>query len=139
MFEVKKILFLLVLTILVTAGCGGNMENELTDNDNTAGDLVNTGDELPGRTMSDQNPNLISTGSERNHGREIEHARQVVEDTGEFTPDSIWINGRDMWVTATKKGQLTSKEKTEAQAKLHKLLTKALPIYDIEVRVNEDR
>lgn len=133
----KKLL--LFLTLFIITGCDGNLQDELTENNDTKGtNVIHTGDELPGRTMSDQNPNLLNTGSERNNRRDTEHARKVISDTGEFTPDSIWINGDDLWVTAHTDEDLTSKEKMDAQARLHKILMKALPDYDIEVKVNEE-
>lgn len=123
----------------MVTGCDGALENELVEDKQNAGtNMIQSGDELPGRTMSDQNPNLVNTGSDRNYAREIEKAKQVILDTKEFTPDAVMINGRDMWVTATTDKKLSSKEKTDAQASLHKLLIKALPTYDIEVKVNED-
>ncbi|MGG0718937.1 hypothetical protein ABE096_15285 [Robertmurraya massiliosenegalensis] len=129
-------LSLLVFLFFLTA-CNGALENELVEDKNPTGTNV-TNRELPGRTMSDQNPNLINTGSERNQGTDIEHAKKVISDTGEFTPDSVWINGNDLWVTAHTDKDLSAKEKIDAQAKLHKLLMGALPSYDIEVQVNED-
>lgn len=95
--------------------------------------------ELPGRTMSDQNPNLVNVGSEKNHRNDIEHARRTILATKEFTPDSIWINGDDLWVTAVTKGPLTGRERLDAQARLHKILVKALPTYHVEVKIEEDR
>ncbi|GIN63077.1 hypothetical protein J27TS8_30700 [Robertmurraya siralis] len=127
---------LLVFLFCLTA-CNGALQNELVEDKNpTETNVMNR--ELPGRTMSDQNPNLIHTGSERNQGTDIEYAKKVISDTGEFTPDSVWINGNDLWVTAHTDKNLSAKEKMEAQAKLHKILIAALPSYDIEVKVNED-
>jgi len=129
-------LSLLVFLFVLTA-CDGALQDELVEDKNPAGTNV-TNHELPGRTMSDQNPNLINTGSERNQNTDTEHAKKVISDTGEFKPDSVWINGNDMWVTAHTDKDLTAKEKLAAQARLHKLLIGALPSYDIEVKVNED-
>lgn len=134
----KKLYLLFLLALFVFTGCDGALQDELVeDNHDTGTNMIHNGDELPGRTMSDQNPNLVNTGSERNYANEIEQARQVINDTNEFTPDAIMINGRDMWVTANTDKKLSAKEKTDAQSRLHKLLTKALPRYDIEVKVNE--
>jgi hypothetical protein len=129
----KKWSILMLLFIFAITGCG-------VQNDETAGTgMLNGQDELPGRTMSDQNPNLVNTGSERNHAREIEHVQKAIADTNEFTPDSIWINGNTLWVTATTEKRLSGKEKVDAQARLHKIVMKAAPRYNnIEVRVNED-
>lgn len=92
------------------------------------------------RTMSDQNPNFVNFSGNRNDiGKDVEMARQVVKQTKEFEPGPIWVNGEDMWVTVYKKGMLSERDQMDAQSRIHKMLLKALPRYDIEVRVREDR
>jgi hypothetical protein len=44
-----------------------------------------------------------------------------------------------MSVNVYKKGQPTIQEKLDAQARLHRKLVEALPRYNIEVSVQEDR
>lgn len=126
----KRIYYVPLIALFVLSGCNAG-------NDTGGNNLMNTGNELPGRTMSDQNPNLVITGSERNQGREIEKARQVIVDTREFTPDSIWINGRDLLVTVNTRNRLSAQEKENAKKRLHELLLKALPRYDVKVTINE--
>ncbi|TWD99491.1 hypothetical protein FB550_107126 [Neobacillus bataviensis] len=97
--------------------------------------------------ITNQNPNFLDlkrTGSggeagATNHGNDINKAKQVIADTNEFRTDSIWINGDRMWVTVYKKGMLSDKARNDAEARLHRKLVKALPRYNIEVRVQEDR
>ncbi|MEO2075184.1 MAG: hypothetical protein ABGX20_07275 [Bacillus sp. (in: firmicutes)] len=98
--------------------------------------------------ITNQNPNFLDlkrtgSGSEagggKNTGNDTYKAKQVISNTKEFVPDSIWINGDRMWVSVYKKGMLSDKERMDAQARLHKKLIQALPRYEIEVRVKEDR
>lgn len=97
--------------------------------------------------ITNQNPNFLDlnrTGSggeagAGNHGNDIHKAKQVIAGTNEFVADSVWINGDRMWVTVHKKGMLSDRTKKDAEARLHKKLVRALPRYNIEVRVQEDR
>ncbi len=97
--------------------------------------------------ITNQNPNFLDlegTGSggeagSNNQGNDINKAKQVIADTDEFVTDSVSINGDRMWVSVYKKGMLKNQDKIKAEAKLHKKLVRALPRYNIEVRVQEDR
>lgn len=140
----------LLLAGLFLAGC--NQQSQLSEgyfdknHDKNGRAFVNTGDAgvhdeyTMDSPMSEQNPNFINfDGNRVNNQSFVDKARQVISETQEFEPGSVWMNGHHMWVTAYKKGQLTNQEKVEAEARLHKILTKAIPRYDIEVRVQEDR
>lgn len=144
----KKFSLLLVLITMVATGCNNNANVQGgydLDEDRAGRDFVtnrpdNRVDGSRGRTMSDQNPNLLNTGGGRGNNRaDIDMAREVVQQTDKFTPSTVWINGNYMWVTVYKKGTMTDREKIDAESEVHKNLTKALPRYDIEVRVLEDR
>ncbi|MEH7436213.1 hypothetical protein V7182_01855 [Neobacillus drentensis] len=98
--------------------------------------------------ITNQNPNFLDlkrtgSGSEagggKNTGNDTYKAKQVIAKTNEFVTDSVWINGDRMWVSVYKKGMLSDKERMDAQARLHRKLVQALPRYNIEVRVKEDR
>lgn len=97
--------------------------------------------------ITNQNPNFLDlnrTGSggqagAGDQGNDIHKAKQVIADTNEFVTDSVWINGDRMWVSVHKKGMLSDRGKIDAEARLHKKLIQALPRYNIEVRVQEDR
>jgi hypothetical protein len=97
--------------------------------------------------ITGQNPNFLDldrtgSGSESgngNHAIDIDKAKQVIAGTHEFVTDSVWINGDRMWVSVYKKGMLSNRDKRDAEARLHKKLMQALPRYNIEVRVKEDR
>jgi hypothetical protein len=97
--------------------------------------------------ITNQNPNFLDlkrTGSggeagATNHGNDINKAKQVIAHTNEFRTDSVWINGDRMWVTVYKKGMLSDQARNKAEARLHRKLVAALPRYNIEVHVQEDR
>ncbi|PLR73431.1 hypothetical protein CYJ37_07760 [Bacillus sp. UMB0728] len=100
--------------------------------------LDQVSDEDRDRTMSDQNPNFLNIdGGRVNDQSDVDKARQVVNQYTEYEPDEVWINGGRMWVTAHTDKSLSAEEKRKAQAELHKTLTKALPRYNIEVRLSE--
>jgi len=97
--------------------------------------------------VTNQNPNFLDlnrTGSggeagAGNQGNDIDKAKQVIADTNEFVVDSVWVNGDRMWVSVYKKGMLSDRGRVDAEARLHRKLVQALPRYNIEVRVQEDR
>ncbi|WP_066072998.1 hypothetical protein [Neobacillus soli] len=97
--------------------------------------------------ITNQNPNFLDlkgTGSggeagAGNQGNDIAKAKQVINGTNEFVTDSVWINGDRMWVSVYKKGTFSNQGKIDAEARLHRKLVQAIPRYNIEVRVKEDR
>ena len=161
----KKWMSLLgIMCMLLLSGCQGvflgsddnanNLRKKNSDQMNTRGNNVDSRTDrgknkqhMVEDDITNQNPNFLDlkrTGSggeagATNHGNDINQAKQVIANTNEFKTDSIWINGDRMWVTVYKKGMLTNKGKDDAEARLHRKLIKALPRYNIEVRVQEDR
>lgn len=121
------------------------------------GDVTNTPDYMNDRgknqqhmvenDITNQNPNFLDlnrTGSggeagAANQGNDIKKAKDTIAATGEFVTDSVWINGDRMWVSVYKKGMFSDRGKIAAESRLHKKLVAALPRYNIEVRVKEDR
>lgn len=92
--------------------------------------------------ITNQNPNFLNlnkSGDGANQETDINKARQVINDSKEFRPGSVRINGDDMWVTVYKNGILNDNEKIDAEARIHRDLIRALPRYHIEVKVQEDR
>ncbi|NMD70046.1 hypothetical protein HHO41_07065 [Bacillus sp. DNRA2] len=144
----KKFILLSFLASTILAGCAMNNDRRVQ----TAGDqnekvnIIDTrpnADEgpraVPGRTMSDQNPNLLNTnGGGNSRGKDIEHARTVINQSGNLRPGRIWIDGNGLWANVYTNGRLTETEERDARTKLHTQLTQALPRYQIEVRVMED-
>ncbi|PLS03913.1 hypothetical protein [Neobacillus cucumis] len=155
-----------IMFLLLVGGCQGqndrganNLRND-TSNQNQMSIRGNDGDGV--NSMSDrgknkqhkvedditnQNPNFLDlkhTGSggeagANNHGNDINKAKQVIAGTKGFNTDSIWINGDRMRVTVYKQGTLTDQERNDAEARLHRDLVRALPRYNIDVKVKEDR
>jgi hypothetical protein len=101
-----------------------------------------------GNDSTNQNPNFLNLNGTRNgisssgagnFANDVDKAKQVIANTKEFRTDSVLINGDRMWVTVYKKGTLTDSQKVDAEARLHRKLIQALPRYNIDVRVQEDR
>jgi hypothetical protein len=164
----KFVLFLSLSMLLVVGGCAGNQgakeeAYDLRTDPNAPNYINNRGNDVPDPTnMSDrgkneqhmvedditnQNPNFLDlkrTGSggeagATNQGNDIGKAKQVIAASDEFEADSIWINGDRMWVSVYKKGMQSDRGRIKAEARLHRKLIEALPRYNIEVRVKEDR
>jgi hypothetical protein len=141
----KTILFLALLTL---SAC--------TQKDNISYDLRNEGEkpqyilnkpagnkqDVVRDDITNQNPNFLhlnKSGDGANQETDTDKARQVINNSKEFTPGSVRINGDDMWITVYKQGNLNNKDKIDAEARIHRDLVRALPRYNIEVNVQEDR
>jgi hypothetical protein len=158
---VKKLIFpSLFIMMLLISGCQGAKDANDASYDlrrdksapnymsNRTGDYDANRNRTIGNDVTNQNPNFlnlngtrngVSSGGASNFANDDEKARQVIASTKEFRTDSVIINGNRMWVTVYKKGILTDREKVKAEARLHRKLIHALPRYNIEVRVQEDR
>ncbi|MGG1290970.1 hypothetical protein ABE218_06355 [Bacillus smithii] len=88
-------------------------------------------------TNTNQNPNFIDRAPDQpNLGTDIEKAKQVIRnDTNHYEADSVWINGRTMWVKVNTHRKLSDEDK--AEARLHRKLIQALPRYRIEVDIKQ--
>ncbi len=153
----KKWLFFSFFSLLLTSGCAGTDETNSTRSydlrtDKSAPQYMSNrsvGRDQPHlveQDITNQNPNFLDldgtgNGTERgsNIGIDTDKARETVARTKKFTPGRVNINGSRMWVTAYKKGIQTNNERTRDEAYLHRKLIAALPRYEIEVRVLEDR
>ncbi|MCH6268614.1 hypothetical protein [Neobacillus citreus] len=152
----KKWMFLVGIILLLATGCqnGRSADDDAANDlrgDRQTRNLVSNHDindqHMVEDDVTNQNPNFLDltgtgSGSEagaNNQGNDIAKAKQVIADTHEFVTDSVWINGDRMWVKVYKKGMLSSGDKRDAEARLHKKLMRALPRYNIEVNVQEDR
>ncbi|WP_108668839.1 hypothetical protein [Peribacillus acanthi] len=87
------------------------------------------------------NPYPLSAGEyNAAQNSDVNTARLVVLEKTTFVPGPITLNGNDLWVTAYSKGIFESvEEKRNQEAWLHSTLAKALPEYNIEVKVEEQR
>lgn len=145
---------LLLMMILGVGGCqtNKNASEKAYDlrNDRSAPNYMSykRGNRVEGNDMTNQNPNFLDLHGTRNGnesagagntGVDVAKAKKVIADTKEFRTDSVWVNGDRMWVTVYKKGMLSDQAKIDAEARLRRTLVKALPRYNIEVRVQEDR
>lgn len=152
----KKWMSLMFAALFILSGCQNNRDtvndqtSDLRTDRKTPNYMSNRGksqQHLVEDDITNQNPNFLDlerTGSggeagAGNQGNDINKAKQVIADTNEFVTDSVWINGDRMWVSVYKKGMLSNRERINAEARLHRKLIQALPRYNMEVRVQEDR
>jgi hypothetical protein len=137
----------LLIAALLTTGCASNeqysaQKQKNNDRPSLVSNEPNDGAHKRfGRTMSDQNPNLLNTdgGGRRDRGQDIDKAKAIVNNSKEFRSGNIWIDGGGMWVNVYPKGNMDNQQTTHARTKLHSRLIQALPRYQIEVRVQDDR
>jgi hypothetical protein len=85
------------------------------------------------------NPYPLSAGEyNAAQNADVNTARLVVLEKTPFVPGPITLNGNDLWVNAYSKKRFNSvEEKRNQEARLHSALTKALPEYNIEVKLEE--
>ncbi|WP_077215080.1 hypothetical protein [Bacillus dakarensis] len=135
----KKLYFMVILSLFVVAGCNQN-EAGMDGQENWEPETTLLGNQQSGedrgRTMSDQNPNLRNfNGNVNNQQADIEKARETIEMTNEYVSESIWVNGNDMFVTVSKKGGMTQAERKDNEEHLRQMLTQAVPRYRIDVEI----
>lgn len=148
----KKIALALSFTVffLLITACGVNQESEYgVDNDSGGTRFIdNRKAEMDKRQdknvreITGQNPNFPNLTNSQGttsttNGVYENKAREVVRDYSKFQPDEVWINGNQMWVTAHTKKEMTIAETDKEEAVLKDKLQKAIPRYDINVKITE--
>ncbi|MED3783427.1 hypothetical protein [Geobacillus stearothermophilus] len=97
-------------------------------------DLYNNFDD-PEKTR--QNPNFISlTEGSENQRADTRKAMQLIERHTDYRPVSVWFHGGNMYVTVDVPDELSAAERRREASRIDKLLTKAIPTYEIVVRLN---
>jgi hypothetical protein len=139
--SMKKLSLVFFSMIIITTGCATNKNLEQSEAQSRVQMLNNqAGQDSKSRIMTQHNANVVNINGRRiNDHDDINKARNVVDRTDEFESGSVWIEGNHMWVTVYKKGMMNERQKIDAEADVHRKLSVALPKYDIEVRVLEDR
>lgn len=151
----KKHILFLGLLMLMLAGCAGNNNDNVTgiyelNQDRDGSNLLTTDDMnrqsgeftdvTRGHEMSDQNPNYVNiSGTRNNYGLDVDKAREVISRLENFEPGQVWITGDVLRVTAFYEGRLTERQRAEFEERIRSRLFSALPRYNIEVSVEEDR
>lgn len=148
MKRVHRWFIVLFSIVLVLIGCQQkeNSSTYLENEDRNAKKMVSNNDNVVDRENNegvyilDQNPNLLNNGNRSdNYGKDIDKAKSIINDMEGYRAGPVWINGDNMWVTVYRQGMLSHNEKIKEEGKLHRILTGALPRYDIEVTIREDR
>jgi hypothetical protein len=138
--EKLSLVFLIFITVMT--GCATNNNAQPAEDQSRVQTLSNpTEHRSKVDILSDENPEVNINGRRvriNNHD-DINKAKNVVDRTDEFRSGSVWIEGNHMWVTVYKKGMMNETERIDAEADVHRKLSVALPDYDLEVRVLEDR
>jgi hypothetical protein len=144
----KKMMCLGVLSVLMLSGCmkGNDTENTAYNlrNDNTNPNFMSNNVNQDMGPMSDQNPNFLNlrgtsmndASNRNNTGRDIDIARDIVNESENFNSESIWINNAQdqMTVTVDSQGALDGRERKKAVETLRTKLQQALPRYSFEIR-----
>jgi hypothetical protein len=150
----KRMMLALFFTVIfiIASACGSvNQESEYgRHNDGEGTQFIDTRkphmDNDPenvnnGESMN-QNPNVPNlTNNMENTSTTVgvneDKAREVVNEYSRFKADEVWINGEQMWVTAHTKEEMTAEETGKEEATLKKKLEKALPRYNVNVKITE--
>jgi|GEM_PF-688445 hypothetical protein len=148
----KKLVLVLSFTvffILITA-CGVNQESEFGRHEDQNGtrfidnrkDDRNDRQDRSVRNTTNENPNFPNLTNSpgttsTTTGVYEDKAREVVKEYSNFEPDEVWINGEQMWVTAHTQNEMSMAETDKEEAMLKERLEKAIPKYDINVKITE--
>ncbi|MCC5803092.1 hypothetical protein [Rossellomorea vietnamensis] len=148
----KKIALALSFTVffLLITACGVNQESEYGVHNDSGGTrfIDNRKAEMDKRQdksvrdVTDQNPNFPNLTNSQGttsttNGVYEDKAREVVRDYSKFQPDEVWINGNQMWVTAHTKKEMNMAETDKEEAMLKDKLQRAIPRYNINVKITE--
>jgi hypothetical protein len=86
---------------------------------------------------TNQNPNFISlTEGSANNRADVNKIAQVIEKYTDYRPGSIWINGRDAWVTVHATKNVSQEQREKDRDKIYKTLTRAMPRYQIHLNMD---
>lgn len=140
-----------MVAVLFLSACNGGPNNELQaqSEDRNSAKLMDY-DENNGfyeRNLRDDdkrdysintNPNFIDLTEDRpDIGDDQEKIVQVIQRYTEFQPGSVFVNGRDAWVTVHTTEKFSDKEKKVVRKDLHRTLIKAMPRYDIHLKIHD--
>jgi hypothetical protein len=147
MYMIKKMLFSAAFLLAILSGCNANENREAGYKGETK-DGTTLISHKPGKAVNDNNDaveqpsdQLLNTpGSNSNvepdAGSEVEKARAVVKENTEYEAGSVWQKGRTLSVTIQDNGKIHSdKERRNEKARVKRLLTQALPRYNIQVKM----
>lgn len=148
-----KIRMLICTAILLTAlsGCntnedreaqyGGESKDGTTLNINKPGDATND----HGDATEQPSDQLINTpGSNSNitptTGSEVEKARNIIEKNTDYEAGAVWLKGESLSVTVKENGKIHSAEQRKKEKeRVKQMLTKALPRYNIQVNMDNEK
>ncbi|RAK20463.1 hypothetical protein B0I26_104115 [Anoxybacillus vitaminiphilus] len=86
---------------------------------------------------TNQNPNFISlTEGSANNRADVNQIAQAIEKYTDYRPGSIWLNGRDAWVTVHATKNVSRKQREKDRDKIYKTLTRAMPRYHIHLNMD---
>ncbi|QOR66529.1 hypothetical protein IM538_22685 [Cytobacillus suaedae] len=138
-----------LLTAIILAGCTAGNHNysefkSHRQHDNNARILNENEGGFYQRDLEDQdyttnlNPNFIDLTEDRpDIGDDQEKIVQVIQQYTEFTPGAVIVNGRDAYVTVHTTKHYKGKERKEVKKDLNRRLMKAMPRYDIHLRIHD--
>lgn len=135
----KILLSLTCASLLMAAGCNQkeNM-NAGYEKQSENGIRLITNKTEQSRSVPEYEADVLTIPPTR--GQDIKQANTVVSHFTDYEMGSVWITGGKMDVTVYNNGKFESKKaKEEAENNLHKLLLKALPRYDIDVKIKEKK
>jgi hypothetical protein len=140
----------ILLTAIVLSGCAAGNHNysefksHRQDGDGARILNGNNNEGFYERNLKDEdyttnlNPNFLDLTEDRpDIGDDQEKIVQVIQQYTEFQPGSVIVNGRDAYVTVHSTKHFEGKERSKVKKDLHRRLIKAMPRYDIHLRIHD--
>ncbi|MCA1032120.1 hypothetical protein LCL95_13875 [Bacillus timonensis] len=88
---------------------------------------------------TNQNPNFIDLTEDRlDIGDDQAKIVDVIETYTNYEPGAVIVNGQEVWVTVHTDKDFSKEEEKAARKALHKRLIKAMPRYEIHVKIEQD-
>jgi len=125
------ICFLICLIIMTACSFQGKEKAENSGNE-----------QVKYQRLSSESPNqsrkqVDLDGQTETVGTEVNTAKTIMRTYKEYKLVSVSINGNNMWVTAHTRSRMSTHERMRREADVHKRLKKALPQYNISVKLEE--
>jgi hypothetical protein len=128
MFKLGIVFFCIAMLLL--GGCG--MQSSKGNGESHYSDVKNA---TSSKTQQDRHVEFMKNNP--TIGTDINQAKKVVRSIPGYTPDSVWINGNQMWVTVRTNKVLSNHTKLKEAARIHEILVQAIPRYDMNVKIHE--
>ncbi|WP_018661220.1 hypothetical protein [Heyndrickxia acidiproducens] len=123
---------LIIAAGIIAGGCG--KENQ---NDGAASSERRIQTEQLGTHEAEESPQSLNNqqAGEASVTADIKKAKAIIWEMKGYTPRSVMVNGEDMWIDIHTTYRLNHRERMEKESIIWRRLLKALPQYDMYVKI----